>query len=199
MPEAKRIFDLLVSVPIFILLLPLLAAIAVMIRIGSPGPAFFRQERVGRGGQTFRILKFRTMVADAEGLGKRITVGKDPRITPLGAFLRKYKLDELPQLINVIRGEMSIVGPRPEVPGYVALYDPRQRRVLEARPGLTGPASIRFSNESELLGCHADPESYYVNVIMPQKIDEDLAYLARATVLSDLALILRTAARILAR
>ncbi|WP_018086021.1 sugar transferase [Desulfurispora thermophila] len=124
---AKRVFDLVCTIPGLLLLLPVFAVIALFIKLDSPGPVFFRQERVGRGGRPFRIYKFRTMVADAEKLGRQITVGCDSRITRVGAFLRHYKLDELPQLINVLKGEMSLVGPRPEVPRYVALYPPQVR------------------------------------------------------------------------
>lgn len=169
MMVAKRIFDLLFSLMGILVLAPIFLAIAVWIKVDSPGSVFFRQVRVGQFGKEFRIYKFRTMVTNAEALGKQITVGEDPRITDCGRFLRKYKLDELPQLFNVLKGDMSLVGSRPEVPKYVALYTPEQLKVLELPPGITDLASIRFRNESELLAQAENPEEFYVKEIMPQK------------------------------
>ncbi|MFN0087465.1 MAG: sugar transferase [Blastocatellia bacterium] len=195
--RGQRAFDLAVAIPLTLLLLPVFAGLAALIRMDSPGPIFFLQRRVGRGGAPFTIFKFRTMVADAERLGGQITIGRDPRITRLGGFLRRTRLDELPQLLNVLRGEMSIVGPRPEVPRYVAAYTDAQRAILSLRPGLTSPASIRFRNESDLLAGHPDPEALYQGEIMPAKISEDLAYSRRATIRGDLRIVLRTLSRVL--
>jgi lipopolysaccharide/colanic/teichoic acid biosynthesis glycosyltransferase len=147
---------------------------------------------VGRRGKPFRIWKFRTMVVDAAVLGPPLTVGEDPRITPIGRWLRKLKLDELPQLFNVLVGEMSLVGPRPEVPKYVALYSPEQRRVLDCRPGITDPASLAYFNENELLAGAAEPQAVYIAQIMPAKLQINAEYAARATLASDLMIILRT-------
>ena len=197
---SRRILDLLLAVPATVLLLPVFAMVAVWIKLGSRGPVFFLQERIGLGGRPFRIFKFRTMVTDAESLGTQITVGQDRRITRSGHLLRKYRVDELPQLLNVLKGEMSIVGPRPEVPRYVALYTDQQRQILAYRPGITSPASIEFSNESEVLSQHADPsdpETYYCTELMPAKIATDLRYSRQATVWSDCVVIAKTVVRLL--
>ncbi len=196
---AKRAFDLAVAVPAASLLSPLLIAVAAWIKLDSRGPVFFRQERIGQSGRRFRIFKFRTMVVDAERQGSQLTVGADRRITRSGQFLRRFKLDELPQLLNVIKGEMSLVGPRPEVPRYVERYDQEQRRILAFKPGITSPASIAFSNESELLAQQPDPEDFYLSVLMPEKIRRDLNYAREATVLTDCALIAHTVPRIFGR
>lgn len=193
MMDGKRAFDLFWTVPGIILLSPLLLSIAIAIKWSDSGPALFRQERVGQGGHPFRIYKFRTMVVNAEQIGKLLTVGdRDPRITPIGFWLRRYKLDELPQLWNVLRGEMSLVGPRPEVSRYVALYDEEQKRVLALKPGITDPASIQYRNESEILAQCEDPEETYIQQIMPDKIRINLAYAQQATRRSDLQVILAT-------
>ncbi len=196
-PRAQRLLDLAVAAPAAAICSPVLAIVAVLIKLDSRGPVFFRQQRIGRFGLSFDILKFRTMVVDAEKQGAQITVGRDPRITRMGRLLRRTKLDELPQLINVLRGEMSIVGPRPEVPRYTALYNAEQRQILALRPGITSPASIAFHNESELLARHPDPEEFYRNEALPAKINLDLNYARRATVWSDCAVIIRTFLRIL--
>ena len=155
----KRTFDLLVSGIALVLIAPILLAIGLAIKLDSRGPAFFRQERVGRFGRTFRIHKFRSMAADAPTRGPQLTIGEDARITRVGGFLRRHKLDELPQLIDVFVGNMSVVGPRPEVPSYVALYSPEDRDlVLSVRPGITDRASVEFKDESEILGAASDPE-----------------------------------------
>lgn len=193
----RRILDLLVAVPAAISLLPVFTLIALWIRLDSRGSVFFLQERVGLGGKLFRIFKFRTMVKDAEQRGKQITIGRDPRITGCGHFLRKYRLDELPQLFNVIKGEMSIVGPRPEVPRYVELYSDQERQILAYRPGITSPASIEFSNESEILAQQSDPENYYRTELMPAKIARDLTYSRRATAWSDCLIIVKTVVRLI--
>ncbi|MBN3924819.1 sugar transferase [Nostoc sp. NMS4] len=189
---AKRIFDLFFALVGILILLPLFVAIAIWIKLDSPGNVLFRQIRIGRFGREFSIYKFRTMVADAESRGKQITVAKDTRITRSGQFLRKYKLDELPQLFNVVKGEMSLVGPRPEVPKYVAYYTSEQRRVLDVLPGITDPASIKFRNESELLEDTANPENVYINEIMPQKLELNMQYLGKDNLGFALLIILKT-------
>jgi len=185
-----------VAISAAVLLAPLFIAIAVWIKFDSRGPVFFLQERVGQFGRLFRILKFRTMIAEAAANGPLITVGADRRITRSGRLLRKYKFDELPQLFNIIKGEMSLVGPRPEVPRYVELYTEEQRRILALKPGLTGSASITFNDESETLSRQEDPESFYCEHLIPTKIREDLSYARRATVLSDCAMVVKTLVRI---
>jgi lipopolysaccharide/colanic/teichoic acid biosynthesis glycosyltransferase len=194
--DLTRAFDLVASLVGLIVLAPLLLVVAALVRATSSGPALFTQERVGLGGRPFRIYKFRTMEQDAEASGGQLTIGADPRITRVGATLRRLKLDELPQLINVLRGDMSLVGPRPEVPRYVARYDERQRAVLRVRPGITDPASIAFRDENALLARSADPEATYLEVVMPKKLEMNLAYLERRTVLSDVGVIMRTLTRL---
>lgn len=188
----KRLFDIVASFIGIILLSPFLIIIAIFIKLGSNGPVFFKQERVGLKGKHFVILKYRTMIVDAEKYGKQITVGKDNRITAVGSFLRKYKLDELPQLINVLKGDMSLVGPRPEVPRYVKLYSKEQLKVLDVRPGITDLASLRYSDENELLGTVENPEEYYINVIMKDKLDLNLEYIDKSNVFYDIVIILKT-------
>ena len=190
----KRAMDIVLSGGALLVLWPVLLIIALAIRLDDPGPVFYRQVRVGRGGRPFRIFKFRTMVVDAEKKGLAITVGRDSRITRVGAFLRKTKLDELAQLINVLRGEMSFVGPRPEVPRYVELYTPAQRQVLLVRPGITDYASIAYRNENDLLSGAADPERMYIEVIMPDKIELNMKYLREISPMADVRLILSTVA-----
>lgn len=187
-----RAFDLLAALLGLLILLPFLLVIALVIRLEGRGPVFFRQVRVGRHGRPFNIWKFRTMVVDAERLGRQLTVGEDKRITRSGAWLRRWKLDELPQLFNVVRGEMGLVGPRPEVPRYVALYTPEQRKVLSLRPGITDLASIAYRNESELLEGREDPESYYIQYILPEKIRINLDYAARAGIFRNIQVVLAT-------
>ncbi len=188
----KRAFDLVMSLAGIVLLLPLLLAVALWVTLDSRGPVLFRQERVGRGGRRFRILKFRTMAAMREPRGPAITVGADPRITRAGHVLRRLKLDELPQLGNVLCGDMSFVGPRPEVPRYVAMYSDEQRHVLRVRPGITDPASLTYRRESDMLAGVADPETYYVREIMPAKLRMNLEYLQRQSFCRDLAIIAKT-------
>lgn len=190
--RGKRIFDVFFSGLGLILLTPFSLAVAALIKLQDGGPVIFRQERVGRRGEPFLLLKFRTMKEKAEQEGPRLTVGADERITPIGHYLRRFKLDELPQLVNVLRGEMSLVGPRPEVPEYVALYTPEQRAVLELTPGITDPASIKYRNENELLAASDDPVGTYVNEIMPDKIRLNLEYEQQATLLTDFGVIVRT-------
>lgn len=188
----KRIFDLICSTLGLIALSLVLIGIAIKIKAGSDGPVFFKQIRVGEKGREFEILKFRTMVVDAEKLGKQITVGNDNRITKIGAFLRKYKLDELPQLINVFKGDMSLVGPRPEVPRYVKLYNEEQKKVLEVKPGITDLASIRYRDENDLLGGVENPEEFYINTIMPDKLALNLEYISKNNIVFDIYIILKT-------
>ena len=188
----KRAMDLVVSGGALAVLWPVLLLIALAIKIDDPGPVFYRQVRVGRNGREFRIYKFRTMVVDADKKGLAITVGRDNRITRMGAFLRKTKLDELAQLINVFTGEMSFVGPRPEVPKYVNMYTPYQRQVLLVRPGITDYASIAYRNENDLLAGAEDPEKMYIDVIMPDKIELNMKYLHEISPLADIRLILST-------
>ncbi|MDR5587949.1 sugar transferase [Clostridium aquiflavi] len=188
----KRVFDFICSTLGIIILSPIFILISIMIKTGSDGPVFFKQIRVGRDGKDFEILKFRTMVVDAEKLGKQITVGNDNRITKIGSFLRKYKLDELPQLINVFKGDMSLVGPRPEVPRYVKMYNDEQRKVLEVKPGITDLASIRYKDENALLGKAENPEEFYINTIMPDKLALNLEYINKSNVFFDIYIIVKT-------
>ncbi|SJZ68307.1 Sugar transferase involved in LPS biosynthesis (colanic, teichoic acid) [Trichlorobacter thiogenes] len=189
---AKRLFDLLFTIPGFLLLAPFMLIIAIWIRLDSKGPVFFRQERVGQSGKPFRILKFRTMCIDAEAKGRQITVGNDPRITKSGTFLRKYKLDELPQLLNVIKGEMSLVGPRPEVPRYVAMYPEDTRQiVLSVPPGITDFASIEYKDENDILGAAANPDKAYIEEILPAKLGYYLRYVQTRSLKLDFMLIVK--------
>lgn len=190
---AKRIFDLFFSILGVLLLVPLFLLISLWIMFDSNGPVFFRQERVGRFGNSFRIYKFRTMCMDAEAKGQQITVGEDPRITRSGRFLRHYKLDELPQLLNVVRGEMSLVGPRPEVPRYVALYPENVRElVLSVPPGITDYASIEYKDENAILGLAADPDRAYIEEIMPVKLRYYKRYVVERSLWVDFKLIMKT-------
>ena len=188
----KRIFDFVCSGIGLIILSPVLIIIAIMIKKGSDGPVFFKQIRVGKDGKNFEILKFRTMVVNAEKLGRQITVGNDNRITKVGGFLRKYKLDELPQLINVFKGDMSLVGPRPEVPRYVEMYTKEQRKVLNVKPGITDLASLRYKDENELLGKAENPDEFYINTIMPDKLALNLEYINKSNVFYDIYIIITT-------
>lgn len=188
----KRLMDIVISGGALLVLWPVLVLIALAIKIDDPGPVFYRQVRVGKDGKEFRIYKFRTMVVDADKKGLQITVGKDNRITRMGAFLRKTKLDELAQLINVFKGEMSFVGPRPEVPKYVAMYTPYQRQVLLVQPGITDYASIAYRNENDLLEGAEDPERMYIDKIMPDKIELNMKYLHEISPLADIRLIFST-------
>jgi len=188
----KRAFDLTAAALGVMLLLPLLAAIALWVKLDSPGPVLFRQLRVGRGGQLFEILKFRTMAA-ASDPQRQLTVGRDPRITRAGHLLRKYKLDELPQLLNVVGGSMSLVGPRPEVPRYVACYPPALRDlVLSVQPGVTDLAAILYKDESSILGQAADPERAYIETILPTKLEYYARYVRERSFWGDVRIIFRT-------
>lgn len=188
----KRIFDIVASGCGLVVLSPVLLLVAIWIKLDSRGPAFYRQVRVGYKNRDFRIFKFRSMSIGADK-GSLVTIGgRDPRITRSGYFIRKYKLDELPQLINVFVGDMSLVGPRPEVRHYVDYWTEEQMHILDVRPGITDPASIKFRNENELMGKAENPEEYYINVIMQQKIQLYLEYVKNASFLYDLKLIFKT-------
>ena len=188
----KRVFDIVASGCGLLVLSPLFLVVAIWIKLDSRGPVFYRQVRVGHKNKDFRIFKFRSMRIGADK-GSLVTIGgRDPRITRSGYFIRKYKLDELPQLINVFIGDMSLVGPRPEVRHYVEYWTPEQMHVLDVRPGITDPASIKFRNENELMGKAEDPEDYYINVIMQEKIKLYLEYVENASFMYDLMLIFKT-------
>ncbi|MFK5969193.1 MAG: sugar transferase [Candidatus Marithrix sp.] len=192
----KRIFDICCVVPSLILILPLFVLIAVWIKLDSSGPIFFFQTRIGQFAKPFKIIKFRTMYVDTKG--PKLTIGYDSRITGCGHFLRKFKLDELPQLINVIRGEMSIVGPRPEVPEYVELYpDGIKEYVLSVPVGITDYASIEFRNESEILATSQQPEMDYVEKILPLKLAYHQQYVKNHSIYLDIILIFRTLKKVL--
>lgn len=188
----KRIFDIVMSGLGLICLSPLFLVLAVWIKCDSVGPVFYRQVRVGRGNKDFRLFKFRSMRPDSDKLGLITVGGHDPRVTRSGYYIRKYKLDEFPQLINVFVGDMSLVGPRPEVRKYVDLYTPEQLRVLNVRPGITSLASIRYRNENEILAKADDPDKAYVEQIMPDKIAIDLEYVENASLTNDIILIFKT-------
>ena len=188
----KRLFDIVASGCGLLVLSPVLLIVAIWIKLDSHGPVFYRQVRVGYKNKDFRIFKFRSMRIGSDK-GSLVTIGgRDPRITRSGYFIRKYKLDELPQLINVFVGDMSLVGPRPEVRHYVDYWTPEQRHVLDVRPGITDPASIKFRNENELMGQAENPEDYYINVIMQEKIKLYLEYVENASFMYDLMLIFKT-------
>lgn len=189
---AKRIFDLFWATVGLLLLWPVFLLVALFIKAEDGGAVFFRQVRVGWKGRAFRMWKFRTMIMDAERLGRAITVGGDARITRIGHWLRATKVDELPQLINVLTGDMSLVGPRPEVQKYVDLYTLEQRRVLDLRPGITDLASVKYRRESELLANSEDPDRTYVDEIMPEKIRINLDYAREANLADDFRVILMT-------
>jgi len=187
----KRAFDILASGIGLIILSPLFILITIAVRLNSKGPVFYRARRVGQHGKEFRLYKFRSMVADADQKGPGITCAQDNRITSVGRVLRRTKLDELPQLINVLRGEMSLVGPRPEDPRYVEIYTPEQREILQYRPGITSMASFKYRNEEQLLS-GPEWEQMYIGTVMPAKLAIDLDYSRRATLFTDICLILRT-------
>jgi lipopolysaccharide/colanic/teichoic acid biosynthesis glycosyltransferase len=192
----KRIFDIASSLFVLVLASPFFIIISILIKLDSNGAIFFTQIRVGKNGKDFSLLKFRTMKTTQE-TSSLITIGNDNRITKVGYILRKYKLDELPQLLNILKGEMSVVGPRPEVRKYVDMYSPAQLKVLSVKPGLTDPASIKFSNESELLGKAENPENYYIQELMPAKIELSLNYIKNQNFISDFKIILKTLSKII--
>jgi len=191
----KRLFDILASGLGLLVLSPIFLVLAIWIKFDSEGPVFYRQVRVGRNNKDFKIFKFRSMRINADK-GSLVTIGDDPRITRSGRFIRKMKLDELPQLINVLTGDMSLVGPRPEVRHYVDYWTPQQMSVLAVRPGITDPASIKFRNENELMGKADDPERYYINTIMQEKLNLYLKYVSHHSLFGDIGLIFKTIAAI---
>lgn len=192
-----RLLDIVLSLLGLLFLLPIFVILAVWIKFDSQGSIFFRQIRVGKEGRNFRIYKFRTMIVNAEKMGI-ITIGeRDPRITNSGYFLRKYKLDELPQLINVLKGEMSFVGPRPEVRKYVEMYNQEQLKILTVKPGITDYASIEYINEDEILGKSLNPEKTYIEEIMPQKIKYNMKYINNKTVIEYFKIIFLTIIKII--
>jgi lipopolysaccharide/colanic/teichoic acid biosynthesis glycosyltransferase len=192
-----RILDVFFSITGLVLLSPILFIISVIILIESKGGIFYLQERIGKNGIPFKLFKFRSMAAGSDSKGL-LTVGmNDARITKSGQFIRKYKMDELPQLINVLKGEMSLVGPRPEVKKYVDLYTETQRKVLSVKPGMTDLASIEFSNENELLEKQSNPEEYYIQEIMPKKIDLNMMFIENPNLTNYFKLILKTGLKII--
>lgn len=193
----KRCFDLFSSFFGILLLSPIFLIVAIAIKCSSKGPVLFKQERVGKGGKTFKIMKFRSMIVDAEAKGMQITTDGDNRITKVGKFIRKTKIDELPQLFNVFIGQMSFVGPRPEVPKYVAMYNEEQRQVLSVKPGITDLASIEFRNENDLLDGDDDPEIKYIQEIMPAKLELNLKYISKAGFFYDIGLIFKTIGKVI--
>lgn len=195
----KRWFDATVAFAVLILLSPLFLVTALAIKLTSRGPVFFRQVRVGQFGVPFRIFKFRTMTGTSGGRGSSLTAARDPRITALGRWLRRTKIDELPQLMNVLYGNMSLVGPRPEVPEYTARYTDRQRKILRAKPGITGPAANNYIDEEHLLAGQSDKETFYLRTILPAKLEHDIAYCERVQFRGDLLIILETFAKVCGR
>jgi lipopolysaccharide/colanic/teichoic acid biosynthesis glycosyltransferase len=196
---SKRTFDIVMSSLGLLVLSPLLLLVAFAIKLDSPGPIFFRQERIGRGFRPFFIFKFRTMAHDPSGRGPLITVGDDPRITRVGRFLRKTKIDELPQLINVLKGEMSFVGPRPELPQYVELFRKDYAEILSIRPGITDLASLKYHDEAVVLKRLENPEAEYCNRILPDKIRLSKEYVKKSSFVFDLTVILKTLPKIFGR
>jgi lipopolysaccharide/colanic/teichoic acid biosynthesis glycosyltransferase len=188
----KRAFDIAVAATGLIALFPVMAVVAVLIKCDSQGPVFFKQRRMGKGFRDFLIYKFRTMKENSELTGGLITIGEDPRITRFGRFLRKTKIDELPQLINVLKGEMSLVGPRPEIPRFVELFRSEYAEILTVRPGITDLASLKYHDESKLMSQFIAPEEEYVRSILPDKIRLAKEYIDRSSMLFDLSLMLRT-------
>jgi lipopolysaccharide/colanic/teichoic acid biosynthesis glycosyltransferase len=188
----KRIFDIIVSFLALIALSPIFIILAIAIAIDSKGGIFYKQKRIGKNGRQFELIKFRSMYTDADKKGLLTVGGHDSRITKVGYFIRKYKLDELPQLINVLKGDMSIVGPRPEVKKYTDLYSNEQKKVLNVRPGITDPASLKFKNENDLLEKSTNPEKFYIEKIMPEKIKISINYIDKRNFFSDLKVIFNT-------
>jgi len=189
-----RTFDTLFSLIVIILTLPISIVIAIAIKLSSRGTIIFTQERIGLHGETFRLYKFRSMRQERNSDDFQLTVGDDSRITGIGRIIRRLKLDELPQFINVLAGDMAIIGPRPEVPHYVSQYTPRMRKIFDYKPGLTDPASIKFQNEAELLAAVDDPGNLYLGDILPKKISLSLEYQEKRTLLTDFGVILQTVA-----
>jgi putative undecaprenyl-phosphate galactose phosphotransferase len=192
-----RFFDFVLSLVGLVILAPIFIVLAVWIKIDSVGPVFYKQIRVGQNGKDFGLFKFRSMVVDADKKGLITVGGKDPRITRSGYFIRKYKLDELPQLINVLVGDMSLVGPRPEVRKYVELYDDEQNKVLSVKPGITDYASIEYMDENEILGKSTDPEKTYIEEIMPEKIKYNMKYIKNRSLIEYFKIIFLTVLKII--
>jgi lipopolysaccharide/colanic/teichoic acid biosynthesis glycosyltransferase len=188
----KRTFDILCPLIGLIILSPVFLIGAILAKFQSPGPVFYRAQRIGRYGEMFLMYKFRTMVVNAEALGSSLTTYQDSRITKIGDFLRRTKLDELPQLINVLKGDMSIIGPRPEAPVYVKYYTAEQQRVLSVKPGITGPAQLENRNEELKLKGQSNPEQYYINQLLPEKLNIDLSYIENRSFIFDLKIIFKT-------
>jgi lipopolysaccharide/colanic/teichoic acid biosynthesis glycosyltransferase len=195
----KRIFDILLSGIGILLLLPIFLFVIIWIKADSKGSAFYRQLRVGQFGKDFSLLKFRSMRTGSDKAGLLTIGGRDPRVTRSGVFIRKYKIDELPQLINVFLGQMSLVGPRPEVRKYVDLYNEAQRRVLLVKPGITDLASLEYFDENDLLAKSDHPEKTYIEVVMPHKLELNLQYIDQSGLLADIQIILRTIKRVVFR
>ena len=196
---AKRLFDVIVSAAVLVTLSPLLVALAILIKLDDGGPVFYRGARVGRGGRMFRVLKFRTMRVDAEAIGGASTAADDVRITRVGHWLRRSKLDELPELVNVLTGDMSLVGPRPEVERYVRLMSAEERSVLSVRPGLTDWATLWNADEGAVLAGASDPEKTYLELIRPEKIRLQLEYVRRRSFWIDLVILVQTLGAIVLR
>ena len=194
---AKRVFDIVVSLLILLVLSPLLLLLALAVKLDSRGPVFYRQVRVGRYNQDFKIFKFRTMVQDADKIGPPLTVGDDPRVTRVGRLIRKLRLDEFSQLLNVLGGSMSLVGPRPEVRKYVDVYTPEYMATLLIRPGITATSSIAFKDEDSLLNAAEDPEKVYVEQILPPKMAYNLEYMKKISLLNDIKIMFQTVGAVL--
>jgi lipopolysaccharide/colanic/teichoic acid biosynthesis glycosyltransferase len=188
----KRLIDASLSFVALLVLCPLFAIVGIIIKCTSPGPVLYWQDRVGRGGRIFKIAKFRSMVVGADNKGLGITISGDGRVTRVGVFLRKSKIDEFPQLWNVLKGEMSLVGPRPELSQYVSAYTPEQRLVLQARPGITDPASVRYRHEEAVLATSQNPDEFYRGVILPDKLAINLQYIREISVYSDIKCVIHT-------
>ncbi|MDD4873768.1 MAG: sugar transferase [Dehalococcoidales bacterium] len=188
----KRLFDFTISLLGLVVISPVLIITALLVKITSGSPVFYKQARVGLNGRIFQLLKFRTMIVNADKTGSSVTTRHDPRITPLGKFLRRFKLDELPQLINVLKGDMSFVGPRPDVPGFADKLQGEDRIILTVRPGITGPATLKYRNEEALLASQADPDKYNAEVIYPDKVRLNREYVKNQSFLGDMKYLLMT-------
>jgi len=188
----KRIFDIILSLAALVIFSPLFLIVALIIKLTSPGPVFYKGKRVGKGGRIFLMHKFRSMVADADKIGTDLTKYEDPRITKIGRLLRRTKLDELPNLIDVLAGNMSLVGPRPETPSYTRYYDERQKKVLDIRPGITGLAQLENRDEDLKLKDKANPDEYYIQELMPKKLEIDLYYMENSNLLMDIKILFKT-------
>lgn len=194
---AKRLFDVAASAVALLILSPFLLLLALTVKLDSPGPVFYRQVRVGRYGKDFRIFKFRTMVQDADRIGPPLTMGKDPRVTRVGRMIRRFRLDEFSQLLNVLGGSMSLVGPRPEVRRYVDAYTQEYLATLLIRPGITAPSSIAFKDEDKILNSGGDPERTYIEKILPPKMELNLKYMEKISLLGDIKILFQTVAAVI--